>query len=253
MSNFKTFLISEKMNSQGWRIPKEILIATKDQWLNVPGILYKPCSRCKYSHTAGADLEDAIQKSRDNAVTRIVDVSWENGALYAQHEIIDPAFVEPLCDDLYSVSPSVWNLTKEDNPVVSFVPVHLAFLNQAGAFGSDAEALQTDHICQACKINKQCTGKAGMDPEKKKEEEKPKEEPQKFSMEDTMKSMHAMMTDMHKKAMAEPEKKKEEEPKKDAAAPEQKKASAGLQSFDWYKAEPTNNEPERIDLSTVPL
>ena len=74
MSNFKTFLISEKMNSQGWRIPKEILIATKDQWLNVPGILYKPCTTCKYEHTAGADLQDAIQKSRDNAVTRIVDV-----------------------------------------------------------------------------------------------------------------------------------------------------------------------------------
>ena len=125
--------------------------------------------RANIEHTAGADLQDAIQKSRDNAVTRIVDVVWENGALYAQHEIIDPTFVEPLCDDVYSVSPSVWNLTKEDAPVISFVPVHLAFLNQEAAYGSDAEDLQTDHVCQACKINKsnECS-KTDMDPEKKK-------------------------------------------------------------------------------------
>ena len=64
-----------------------------------------------------------------------------------------------------------------------------------------------------------------------------------------MKSMHAMMTDMHKKAMADPEKKKEEEPKKDAAA--QKKASA-MKSFPWHSAD-QSAEPETMAMSEIPL
>ena len=66
-----------------------------------------------------------------------------------------------------------------------------------------------------------------------------------------MKSMYAMMSDLHKKAMAEPEKKKEEEPKKDAAAPAQKKASA-MKSFPWHSAD-QSAEPETMAMSEIPL
>ena len=150
MKTFKTFLINDKKNKQGWRIPKEVLERTARDWINVPGILFRPCAKhenCNYEHTAGDNLQDAIKRSQENAVTVIRDVAWEGNNLVAYHEILDPDFIPVLCSKLFAVSPSVWNLTSTNNPVLSYVPLHLSFLDQSGAYRTAAEDIDKS-ICK---------------------------------------------------------------------------------------------------------
>ena len=244
---FKTFLINDKRNSKGWQMSRETILKTAQKWIGIYGIAHKKCSTCDFEHSSGQTLEEALQVSKNDAVTVIVNVIWDNetSTLYAEHDILKKEFEAVLCGPIYAVSPSIWNHDPDQDIVTNFTPVHLAFLDIDGAYGKTAEQLETDCVC---KINKSNECKTDMDPEKKKEEED-KEEPQKMSMEDEMHELHAMIKEMHgsmKQAMAP--KDKEDKPKD---APAQKKASANKQSFDWVVNTP--DTPKDDILENTPL
>ena len=240
---FKTFLINDKRNSKGWQIPRDIILATAQKWIGVYGIAHKACSTCDFEHSAGQTLEEALQVSKEDAVTVIVDVSWDNATstLYAEHDILKKEFEAVLCGPIYAVSPSIWNHNPKEDIVTDYEPVHLAFLDIDGAYGPSSEELEKSCVC---KTNKQDTCNSNMDPEKKEPEEK-----QEMSSEEMTKQMYAMMKEMHgsmKKAMD-----KEEPEEKPKDAPEQKKASASKKSFDWVVNQPST--PKETVLENTPL
>ena len=241
MSNFKTFLINDKRNSNGWEMPRDVILQTAASWIGRPGILFRTCKKCVYEHNTGRTLQEALAVSERDAVTRIVNVEWDDAesTLIAEHEITDPSFTPVLCDGkVWATSPSIWNNIPKEDIVTDYVPLHLAFLSVDvdPAYSAGTE-LEKDCVCKINKSN-ECS-KTDMDPEKKKEEEN-KEEPQKMSMEDEIHEMHAML----KQAMAP----KKEEPKD---APEQKKASASKKSFDWVVNTP--DTPKDDILENTPL
>ena len=258
MSTFKTFLINDKKNRQDWQMSRETILKTAQKWIGVHGILHKSCAKCEYEHNSGQTLQEALAKSQDKAVTRITNVIWNNSTntLFAEHEIIDPSFNPVLCDGkVWSVSPSIWNHNPEDKIVTEYTPIHLAFLSIPPAYSTPAEFLEKTCVCNVGnKPNIANTCSTDMD-ESKNKEEKPKEDPQKMSMEDEMHEMHAMMKEMHgsmKKAMAPKDKEEEDKPKeKTAAAPEQKKASA-MKSFDWITNSPTPKTETALDDVPIP-
>ena len=132
-------------------------------------------------------LQEALQVSKEDAVTVIVNVIWDDATstLYAEHDIIDKKFEAVLCGPIYAVSPSIWNHNPKEDIVTDYEPVHLAFLDIDGAYGPSSEELEKSCVC---KTNKQDTCNSNMDPEKKEPEEK-----QEMSSEEMTKQMYAMM------------------------------------------------------------
>ena len=242
VNTFKTFLLNDQLNSEKWRIPREVILKTATSWIGVYGILHKRCQKCHYEHSAGQTLQEALAISKEEAVTKIVNVQWDNdtNTLYAEHEILDKKFEAVLCGPVYAVSPSIWNHNPgHDDPITDYTPVHLAFLDIDGAYGPSAENLEKTCVC---KTNKQGSCNNSMDSEDKKPEEKP----QKMSTEEEMHQVYAMIKDMHgamKKSM-------EEKPKEEKKKEEQKEASA-KKSFDWVVNTP--EKPKEDILENTPL
>lgn len=245
---FRTFLLNDRLNTNGWRIPRDVIVETATKWLGVKGILHRKCSTCDYEHSESSTLEEALRLSDQDAVTVIKNVIWDDNTstLYAEHEIIAPGFEKVLCnEDVYAVSASIWkkNPDDPDDPISSdYTPVHLAFLDIPGAYGKSAEHLETNCVCK--RVKSECDTNQGMDKEEHEEEN------QKMSMEQEVHEMYAML-----KAMT-----KEEEPKKtsmpkddddDKEKTSQKTSSAAKKSFDWVQAS-SAVEPEKITIENTP-
>ena len=225
MTYFRTFLLNDTLNTEGWRIPFDVIRTSMNSWIGTYGILYEDCSdTCHYDHNDGNTLEEALAKSKDEKVTQIVDVELNGNTLYAIHKVLDPDFEEVLCNEIFSVSASIWltGNSKRD-PVTSYAPVHLAFLNIKGGYGKPAENIEKEKIC---KFN-------NLDVVIPVMEEPTKDAPKQEEANDELDD-HQMLKAVYDNMMKAAEtKEEEEEPTKEE--PKQASASSKKKRFDWVK------------------
>ncbi len=158
-SLIKTFLISDKQNSNEWSVSWESIKKYAKDFIGFPGIYYIKCDdkECDLDHTGGESYAEAINEQNQYKVTEVVDVTFDEAThtAYAVQKITDPNF-EKIMDKVPVgfVSPAI--IPDEDTTLttitddysvqhhaVKWSPLHIAYVNKP-AFGDEAKVV---HQC----------------------------------------------------------------------------------------------------------
>ena len=151
----KTFLLNDKRNKNKWRVSWESIKKYARDFIGMPGIGYTKCEmgKCDLDHTGGSTYESAIQEQSHFAVSKIIDVTFNDVDKTADaiHEITDKKFGDKIrAGRIKYVSPAVWP-DREHTAVgdldelglrlidsTKWRPLHVAFVNNP-AFGMVAD------------------------------------------------------------------------------------------------------------------
>ena len=229
-----TFLVNDQEDSNGFSMSWDAIKKNADKWIGVKGILFESCdlTGCKYDHSEGKNLDEALALSDLHEVTKITSVKLDEStkSAFAVQQVTSSDFASKICNgEIEFVSQSIWLDEKPENPdkihVTSsdkFQPVHIAYISDPAYGKNTAKVTEKDQMCNVFNIG---SSNKNMDNETKKEEK------QTMSSDDMIKEMHGAIMSMAKsmqKSTEEKPKEKTESSKKPSYSfnwPEQKQES----------------------------